>query len=698
MSTLQDIQEGLDSLNLDQSSGVARESNPRRSRPMSVHFPTQGDIATTLGGGAYSVYSSVAPSASVLNADWARAANKRDKRRSMQLPSHSSSLASHQLTQFLQSPVTQSPHYVNSTIPFPGMALGSPTTHGPAQNSRTGRSRPPSKSMSFPLRPQPLPMVGGQYLRHHPMPLHSPPPTGLGNSMATASGLTSPLLAHAGQLPMYLPTGLDPSPYGRSLALQAPGPDEIPTAVVIKNIAFSVKREVLLQTIVALDIPMPYALNYHYEGGVFRGLAFANFRTPEETMIVFATLNGFDLAGRKLKVEYKRMLPADVEAAKQEARLAHRNSISAGSHYDGPLASANGGGESPLAGTEPPTPTSDIPINLDDPKTRELYDQIASFRHDKSRRELELMLTDDNEADLFAVVAAIVERFGLISQVIFSPASPQDSPNAANSPSSSPHEPKPTSRKAGVRLTKPTETVRTDNPRVRHHRASISGMPPVGNVSTMPKPNRGRLTSESHIQSLYPSYMAHPALYGQRVVPHGHLTPATLANLGYPYNPYTASPEAYLASPYAPMVAEDLTPDANGRHASGRFRSVSFSVGPRPTVADPYGRTQGSENPRLPNSSGSPSTPTSSSPAFQGYPSRVLNSSVVIPTRQPRGPDLSQNFVLRLALLNQMTQVGLTVSTVGSPIHGQSQYASAHGGNDDGFYSSPSVGQAGTFV
>ncbi|RKP40414.1 hypothetical protein BJ085DRAFT_17798, partial [Dimargaris cristalligena] len=126
------------------------------------------------------------------------------------------------------------------------MALGSPTTHGPAQNSRTGRSRPPSKSMSFPLRPQPLPM--------------------------------------------------------------APGPDEIPTAVVIKNIAFSVKREVLLQTIVALDIPMPYALNYHYEGGVFRGLAFANFRTPEETMIVFATLNGFDLAGRKLKVEYKRML------------------------------------------------------------------------------------------------------------------------------------------------------------------------------------------------------------------------------------------------------------------------------------------------------------------------------------------------------------------------------------------------------
>lgn len=59
-----------------------------------------------------------------------------------------------------------------------------------------------------------------------------------------------------------------------------------------------------------LSIPMPYAFNYHYDQGQFRGLAFANFRSPEEADAVVAALNGFDVSGRKLRVEYKKVLQA----------------------------------------------------------------------------------------------------------------------------------------------------------------------------------------------------------------------------------------------------------------------------------------------------------------------------------------------------------------------------------------------------
>ncbi len=84
----------------------------------------------------------------------------------------------------------------------------------------------------------------------------------------------------------------------------------IPTAIVIKNIPFSIKRDQLLGLMEELTIPMPYAFNYHFDQGMFRGLAFANFRSPEEADAVVAALNGFDVSGRKLKVEYKKVLQA----------------------------------------------------------------------------------------------------------------------------------------------------------------------------------------------------------------------------------------------------------------------------------------------------------------------------------------------------------------------------------------------------
>ncbi|KAG0350727.1 hypothetical protein BGZ54_003666 [Gamsiella multidivaricata] len=92
--------------------------------------------------------------------------------------------------------------------------------------------------------------------------------------------------------------------------------DTIPTAIVIKNIPFSVKRDSLLAILDNLDIPKPYAFNYHFDNGIFRGLAFANYRTAEEADLVYNSVNGFEVQGRKLRVEYKKVMPA----AEQEKR------------------------------------------------------------------------------------------------------------------------------------------------------------------------------------------------------------------------------------------------------------------------------------------------------------------------------------------------------------------------------------------
>lgn len=95
----------------------------------------------------------------------------------------------------------------------------------------------------------------------------------------------------------------------------------IPTAIVIKNIPFAVRRETLAALMLEMHLPQPYAFNYHFDNGVFRGLAFANFSSPEDTKIVIDAMNGMDVHGRKLRVEYKKMLPeAERERIEREKR------------------------------------------------------------------------------------------------------------------------------------------------------------------------------------------------------------------------------------------------------------------------------------------------------------------------------------------------------------------------------------------
>ena len=119
--------------------------------------------------------------------------------------------------------------------------------------------------------------------------------------------------------------GATSAPVGLPPSRPAEVDDElIPTAIVIKNIPFAVKKEQLVQLMTDLGLPLPYAFNYHFDSGVFRGLAFANFSSPDETSLVINMMNNFELQGRKLRVEYKKMLPQAerdrIEREKRERR------------------------------------------------------------------------------------------------------------------------------------------------------------------------------------------------------------------------------------------------------------------------------------------------------------------------------------------------------------------------------------------
>lgn len=121
-------------------------------------------------------------------------------------------------------------------------------------------------------------------------------------------------------------SGTNSSP---ATGLQTAHEDEelIYTAIVIKNIPFAVKKEQLAQVMTDLHLPLPYAFNYHFDKGVFRGLAFANFNTPEETAMAIEGLNNYGLHGRRLRVEYKKMLPVEERERIERAKRGRRGQL-----------------------------------------------------------------------------------------------------------------------------------------------------------------------------------------------------------------------------------------------------------------------------------------------------------------------------------------------------------------------------------
>lgn len=166
----------------------------------------------------------------------------------------------------------------------------------------------------------------------------------------------------------------------------------IPTAIVIKNIPFAVKKEQLVELMVNMNLPLPYAFNYHFDNGVFRGLAFANFTSPNETEQVIQALNHLELSGRKLRVEYKKMLPLQererIEREKRERRgqleEQHRPLPNTSLHSQLSLSALSQARNTPSPLHRQPSRqqnNSSADIDMNDPVTLEFYTQLTIFKN-----------------------------------------------------------------------------------------------------------------------------------------------------------------------------------------------------------------------------------------------------------------------------------------------------------------------------
>lgn len=185
---------------------------------------------------------------------------------------------------------------------------------------------------------------------------------------------------------------------------KALGNDLIPTAIVIKNIPFNVRKEMLTSIMSELGLPQPYAFNYHFDNGIFRGLAFANFQNPVDTQTVIEQLNGYEVQGRKLRVEYKKMLPEHererIEREKREKRgqleeqhqpltLHHQSSMHSlnAAHTsrsrNSPLRKSSTGARTKPPAVDPHATAGDVDLN--NPDTLSFYTELMLFKSDPSR-------------------------------------------------------------------------------------------------------------------------------------------------------------------------------------------------------------------------------------------------------------------------------------------------------------------------
>lgn len=179
------------------------------------------------------------------------------------------------------------------------------------------------------------------------------------------------------------------------MAMRPPPLDDddelIPTAIVIKNIPFAVKKEQLVALMTNMNLPLPYAFNYHFDNGVFRGLAFANFTSPVETEQVIQALNHLELSGRKLRVEYKKMLPQAererIEREKRERRgqLEEQHRPLPGTQLRSQVSlsalSQARNTPSPSLHRAPTRPAGLPEIDMNDPVTLEYYTKLMIFKN-----------------------------------------------------------------------------------------------------------------------------------------------------------------------------------------------------------------------------------------------------------------------------------------------------------------------------
>ncbi|KAJ2033673.1 Peptidyl-prolyl cis-trans isomerase pin4 [Coemansia sp. S3946] len=466
------------------------------------------------------------------------------------------------------------------------------------------------------------------------------------------------------QLPMTRLTGAE-------YALMANMPDDaIPNAIVVKNINFIIKREELLQTMADLGLPLPYAFNYHFDGGVFRGLAFGNFRAPEEAARAIVGLNGISLLGRPLKVEYKKALPgtappphpntiammtssAGAINGLQSVSDVHTDINYSASHasggyqqqqqFDQPIPRqrrnpSGTGAERPRSmmvfPSAMPVPeqsqsqsqnqgqpsgqmqqkqqqqqhhhsTSDDPstmIDLDDKDTRLLYDLVSQFRHDKAMAELEFPSTLNTKQR--QSVMLIAERFGLN------------------------HETKGDAQGRYIRVYKGLETLLESTEVRRRSVASPNPATLAGNNSQQ-TPRYGSVGRSRPASMLYPDTMS---MNGMASPPPQRM------------NSYQQQQQPSHGFAQDPTRVRSYT--TNYSQGSAHFSSQQFQQPPQQQQ-----QQQSQQMPQpFPRSSDNPGRASGN---YVGYPSRLYQDSVVVPSRQPHGPEMTQNFAARQQMHQQ---------------------------------------------
>lgn len=85
-----------------------------------------------------------------------------------------------------------------------------------------------------------------------------------------------------------------------------PPPEKPDTILVLKNLPFTLKQDQLHEILLSLSTTIPQSISLHYDNGVFKGMAFIKYRQIEDAIQVYELLNGMDVGGRKVRVEYKR--------------------------------------------------------------------------------------------------------------------------------------------------------------------------------------------------------------------------------------------------------------------------------------------------------------------------------------------------------------------------------------------------------
>jgi RNA recognition motif-containing protein len=137
--------------------------------------------------------------------------------------------------------------------------------------------------------------------------------------------------------------------FGTPTAISStPSAEKPDTILVLKNLPFTLKQDQLQEILYSLSPSPPQSINLHYDGGMFKGMAFIKYRLLDDAIKVYEALNGLDVGGRKVRVEYKR---------KNNAK----------------------------AGAVPP----DVPVEWqEDEELRKLWEQIKEFKENASQMEL----------------------------------------------------------------------------------------------------------------------------------------------------------------------------------------------------------------------------------------------------------------------------------------------------------------------